>query len=242
MGQFRYIGIYCRVLLSAYLVFDLLKNIDKESVHKQLVGIVSEKIAGWVLTIFGILFIFRAIGIIAQAFMDQMPLPLSELGVLVADIVFSALWVVGGIFLLRQKPLGYVSGLGLLFAASMLFVSLIIFLLIQPVLTNEPFVLTDVVAVLIMGLICFVPSDSFCAVLYPKDNSITEPEISISNGKKIVDVETPDLRWKNLYRARFAACIAIPVSIALELLSAMFIARNIIQNHFSLCALPGTTR
>ena len=56
------------VLLSAYLVFDLLKNIDKESVHKQLVGIVSEKIAGWVLTIFGILFIFRAIGIIAQSF------------------------------------------------------------------------------------------------------------------------------------------------------------------------------
>ena len=93
--------------------------------------------------------------------MDQMPLPLSELGVLVADIVFSALWVVGGIFLLRQKPLGYVSGLGLLFAASMLFVGLIIFLLIQPVLTNEPFVLTDVVAVLIMGLICFVPFGLF---------------------------------------------------------------------------------
>ena len=43
------------VLLSAYLTFDLLKNIDRDSVQKQLVGAVSEKVAGWVLAIFGIL-------------------------------------------------------------------------------------------------------------------------------------------------------------------------------------------
>ena len=149
------------VLLSAYLTFSLLKNIDKESVGIQLVGVVSEKIAGWVLAVFGILFTIRAIGMIAQAFIGQMPLPLSELGVLIADIVLSALWVVCGILLLQRKPLGYVSGLGLLFAASMLFIGLIIFLLLQPMLTNTPFVLADLIAVLGMGLICFIPFGLF---------------------------------------------------------------------------------
>ena len=149
------------VSLSIYITVDLLKNIDKESVQKQLVGTVSEKIAGWILVVFGILFTIRAISIIAQAFTDQIPLTLSELGVLIADLVLSALWIAGGVLLLRQMPLGYVSGLGLLFAASMLFIGLIIFLLLQPVLTNAPFVFADVFAVLIMGLICFIPFGLF---------------------------------------------------------------------------------
>ena len=49
------------------------------------------------------------------------------------------------------------AGLGLLFQGSMLFIGLIIFLLLQPLLTTAPFVLVDVVVVFIMGLICFVP-------------------------------------------------------------------------------------
>jgi hypothetical protein len=149
------------VLLSAYLIFDLLKKIDRVSVQKQLIGTMSEKVAGWVLTIFGILFTFRAVGMIVQAFIDQVPLPLPELGVLIADLILSALLIGGGALLLRRKPLGYVSGLGLLFAASMLFIGLIIFLLLQPVLTKSPFVLTDVIVVMIMGLICFIPLGLF---------------------------------------------------------------------------------
>jgi hypothetical protein len=145
------------VLLSAYLTFDLLNKIDRASVQKQLVGAVSEKVTGWVLTAFGILFTFRAVGMIAQAFVAQVPLLPSELGVLIADIVLSTLWVAGGVLLLRRKPLGYVSGLGLLFAASMLFIGLIVFLLLQPFLTSVPFALVDVVVVFIMGLVCFVP-------------------------------------------------------------------------------------
>ena len=49
------------------------------------------------------------------------------------------------------------TGLGLLFQSSMLFIGLIIFLLLQPFLTAAPFVLTDVVVIFIMGLICFIP-------------------------------------------------------------------------------------
>ena len=149
------------VLLSAYLTFDLLMKTDRVSVQKQLIGTVSEKVAGWVLTIFGILFTFRAVGMIAQAFIDQTPLPHSELGVLIADLVLSALLIGGGVLLLRRKSLGYVSGLGLLFAASMLFIGLIVFLFLQPAQTDVPFVLTDVVVVFIMGMVCFIPTGLF---------------------------------------------------------------------------------
>ena len=149
------------VLLSAYLTFDLLREIDRESVQKRLDGAVPEKIAGWVLNAFGILFTFRAVGVIVQSLIDQVSLPPSELGVLVADMVLSILLVIGGVLLLRRKPLGYVSGLGLLFAASMLFIGLIVFLLLQPILTDAPFALVDAIVVFIMGLICFIPFGLF---------------------------------------------------------------------------------
>jgi hypothetical protein len=80
-----------------------------------------------------------------------------NLGVLVADLVLSTAWILGGVALIRRQPLGYASGLGLLFAGSMLFIGLIFFLLLQPLVTGAAFVLTDVVVVAVMGLVCFVP-------------------------------------------------------------------------------------
>jgi hypothetical protein len=50
-----------------------------------------------------------------------------------------------------------VSGLGLLFQGSMLFIALIAFLLLQPLLNDVPFVVMDVVVIAVMGLICFIP-------------------------------------------------------------------------------------
>jgi hypothetical protein len=54
-----------------------------------------------------------------------------------------------------------VAGLGLLFQGSMLFIGLIIFLLLQPLLTSAPFSIVDVIVVLVMGLICFIPFGLF---------------------------------------------------------------------------------
>jgi hypothetical protein len=45
----------------------------------------------------------------------------------------------------------------LLFAARMLFVGLIIFLIIQPVLTAAPFSLIDLIVIAVMGLILSIP-------------------------------------------------------------------------------------
>ncbi|MFQ6127170.1 MAG: hypothetical protein ACE5R6_21560 [Candidatus Heimdallarchaeota archaeon] len=159
------------VLLSTYNILDLLKSIDKKSVQERLSEGVPVKTSGWVLVVFGVLFTFRAIGMIAEASTNQTMLPISEIGVLIADIFMSILWIAGGVLLLRRRPLGYVGGLGLLFAASILFISLIMFLLLQPFLTDAPFVLVDIIVVFIMGLICFIPFGLFVRKVVSKEKS-----------------------------------------------------------------------
>jgi hypothetical protein len=158
------------VLLSAYVIFDLHRNIDRNSVQQQLAGVVPVKTSGWVLVVLGSLFILRALGMIVQTRLNQITLPISDIGVLIADTVLSMIWIAGGVLLLLRKPLGYASGLGLLFAGSMLFISLIFFLLLEPVLTDAPFAFTDVIVVLIMGLFCFIPFFLFWRGVQSKRN------------------------------------------------------------------------
>ena len=145
------------VLLSAYVAINLINQIDRDAVKIQLSGKVYEKISGWFLVLFGILFIIRAISVFAGAWISQILLPLSEIGVTIADIIISILWVIGGITLLQQKALGYAGSLGLLFAASILFLGLIFFLLMQPFMTSEPFSFVDILIVAVMGLILSIP-------------------------------------------------------------------------------------
>lgn len=145
------------VFLSAFVIYDLLLCIDNNSVKLRLSGKVAEKLAAWFLLIFGILFILRAIFEFTGAGAKLAQITMVEIGVLIADVLISILWVVGGFLLLRQKPLGYALGLGLLSAASMLFVGLIIFLLIQPIITDAAFMPTDILVVAVMGLILSIP-------------------------------------------------------------------------------------
>jgi hypothetical protein len=149
------------VLVSLYLLWVLLKNIRGHAVGEQLAESVPVKSAGWVLAVFGGLFLLRAIAVIAQASTSQTNLPSNEIGTLVADLVLSPLWIAGGVSLLRRKPFGYASGLGLLFAACTLFVGLIVWLLLGPVITGAPLALFDVLVVTLMGMICFIPFGLF---------------------------------------------------------------------------------
>jgi hypothetical protein len=56
-----------------------------------------------------------------------------------------------------SHSLGLQPTIGRLFQASMLFIGLIFFLLLQPILTTAPFLLTDVVVIFTIGMICFIP-------------------------------------------------------------------------------------
>jgi hypothetical protein len=150
--------------LSAYTMAGLIASIasiEGKAIQQRLSGAVSERITGGVLTGLGILFTLRTLGVIGGALVDPTALPQAELALQVADFITTFAWIIGGVLLWRREPLGYVVGAGLLFQASMLFVGLLIYFALQPVLTATPFPLTDFVAISVMGLIVFVPFGLF---------------------------------------------------------------------------------
>jgi hypothetical protein len=147
--------------LSVYTLIGLLASIDRKAVAQRLSGAVPARLAGGILAGLGLLFLLQAIAAIITALNSQTPIPETELALHIADLMISPAWVIGGLLLWRRRDFGYVTGLGLLFQASMLFIGLVIFLLVQPFLTAAPFALVDVVVVSAMGLIGFIPLGLF---------------------------------------------------------------------------------
>jgi hypothetical protein len=145
------------VTLSIYTTIGLVATVDGEAVKGRLAGHVPERLAGGVLIGFGILFMLRVFVVMAGSLSNQTPIAGSELGLLVADFIFSGALLIGGILLWRRQALGYVGGTGLLFQASMLFIGLIAFMILQPFLSDAPFLPLDVIVVFAMGLVCFIP-------------------------------------------------------------------------------------
>lgn len=149
------------VTLSVFTLIGLIANIDGSSIKAQLYGHVPERLAGGVIFGLGLLFLIRVIAMMILAITNDTAIDGIELAVLIADFLISPAMIVGGILLWRQKGLGYVSGTGLLFQTSMLFIGLIIFILLQPLITTADFLLVDMVVVFIMGLVCFIPFGLF---------------------------------------------------------------------------------
>jgi hypothetical protein len=145
------------VTLSAYALIGLVAAIDGTSVQGQLAGAVPERLGGGVLAGMGLLFFLRSAGALVSALANQTPVADTELALLATDAMISPAWVTAGILLWRRKELGYVTGLGLLFQASMLFIGLVLFLLLEPFLTDAPLALVDVVVVFAMGFVSFIP-------------------------------------------------------------------------------------
>jgi hypothetical protein len=143
--------------LSAYALVALVALIDGKTVQQRLSSAVPERFAGGVLAGLGVLFLLRVVGVMVGALASGNLPSEPEFAVNIADFLTTPAWVVGGILLWQRKELGYVSGLGLLFQGSMLFAALIIFLLLQPLLTGAPLAVMDVVVIFVMGLVCFIP-------------------------------------------------------------------------------------
>jgi len=158
------------ITLSVYTLIILIASIDGKPIQQRLAGNVHERIVGGILVGMGLLFFLQVVGVMINSLANQIPITVTELALHVSDFLISPALVIGGMLLWRHKEFGYVSGLGLLFQTSMLFVGLIIFLIIQPFLTSTPFLLADVVVVFIMGLICFIPLALFVRGIGVKDN------------------------------------------------------------------------
>lgn len=147
--------------LSIYTLVRVLLEMDHSRIKGLLDGRIPAKFSGWVLVVFGAAFLVLAISQIYSGIQTGTIPPLGANAVAVADILVSLGWIGGGILLLRKHPLGFSSGLGLLVAASFLFLGLILFFFLAPLLVGRPFDWVEVITVLVMGLIAFVPTGLF---------------------------------------------------------------------------------
>jgi hypothetical protein len=146
------------IVMSAYTIMGILAGIDHGAVKAHLQGRVPRRLSAGVLVILGGAMFLRVFYVFGSALIGASELPLTELAVLLPDALLSPAWVIGGLLLWRERPLGYTAGLGLLFQTSMLFVGLIIVLFLQPILTEATFSLADVIVVGLMGSVTFVPT------------------------------------------------------------------------------------
>ena len=145
------------VLLDIGTLYQLVTTIDGEKIELALRDQVHEKICSGILTGFGILFLLRSIAVLFSAIHSAETQSKIELATNITDFIFAPVFILTGMSLWKKKALGYVGGLGLLFLASMLFVGLIFFLMLEPVLTNTPFSPMDLIIICILGAISFLP-------------------------------------------------------------------------------------
>lgn len=147
-------GYAALAVLSVVALIWILCQMDLAAIQQRLNGNVPRRLAGWVLTGLGMLFLLRSIWQLAASSGGLAP---TDRAVLLADLLTTPAWIAGGGLLLRRRALGSACALGLLFQASMLFVGLLAVFLLQPWLTDAPFPLGDFAVVLAMGMVCFVP-------------------------------------------------------------------------------------
>ncbi len=147
--------------LSVYMIFGLLCSMDLADIEQRLKGTVPERFAGGVLIGFGGLFFIRAAVQIVSTLTGQVSFTRPELAILVADVLITPAWIIGGLILWRRQVFGYITGVGLLFQTSMLFIGLLIFFILQPFLAGVSFPVADFVVIFAMGLVCFVPFGLF---------------------------------------------------------------------------------
>ena len=84
-------------------------------------------------------------------------LPLPDIGVNIADLIICSLWIVSGILFFIKSTAGCIMGFVCYFHGSMLFIALMIFMVVQPVLCGTEFVMADFIAIMIMSLTFLVP-------------------------------------------------------------------------------------
>jgi len=144
------------VILCAAAIFLHISSVDGAAVQARLQGRVAERFGAGVLMGLGALFFLRAVG----EFFDGAA-GMAEFGVLVADGLTTPFWILGGLYLWRKQPLGYSCAAGLLFQASMLFIGLLAFFILQPFVAGVPFPLDDFVVIAVMSLFSFIPFGLF---------------------------------------------------------------------------------
>lgn len=149
------------VALSLYTMIRLLSSMNAKIIQQRLTRQVAERFAAVVLAGFGGLFFVWRGSLAVQSLLGTTFLSTPEFATAIADVILAPAWVIGGVLLWRQQAFGYVTGAGLLFQFSMLFIGLFVYFALQPFVTGIPFPVGDFIAVFIMSLVCFLPFGLF---------------------------------------------------------------------------------
>ena len=166
---------------TAWAIIRLIRRIDLPAIKDQLAGAVPVRLTAGVLIILGSLFSLRAGNIIIKAFAAGKMLPPTEF----ADLISSTIWIIGGVILWQKKALGYVVGAGLILQASLLFVGLLIYFILQPIVANIPFPLEDFIVIFFMGWVCYIPFGLFVRGIITQSKQLKEDNnLSISKKKQ----------------------------------------------------------
>ena len=145
------------VALGLYALIALVSSVDGTAVRAQLNGHVPERLAGALLLLAGLIFGLRALVLLVGHASGRAPVPVADLPVTVADFLVAPLWVLGGLLLWQKRPFGYTIGPGLLVNLTMLFVGIIGIVILTPLLGGAPYPPTDLIILLIMGILFSIP-------------------------------------------------------------------------------------
>jgi hypothetical protein len=143
--------------LSVYNLISLVANIHGSKLKEKLANSVTERLTGGILAGLGLLFFIRSAAELISFLFNQTSISDTALALNATDFLISPVWIACGIALWKRKAFGYITGLGMLFQASMSFVGLIFVLIVQPFISSDPFPLLDIAIVFVMGFICFIP-------------------------------------------------------------------------------------
>lgn len=144
--------------LSIYTLIGIIVSIDGTAVRNHVSDAVPAKISGGILIGLGVLIILRQTGLIVNALINKTIINPQELALWIDDFsVGSPAMLIGGFFLWKKKPLGYVVGAGLFIVYGILSLGLIPFLAIQSHLKNTSIDILAIIILIVMAVICLIP-------------------------------------------------------------------------------------
>lgn len=143
--------------LSIYTLIGIIVSIDGNAVSNYVSDIIPAKISGGILIGLSALIVLRQISLIVNALINKTVIDPQELALWIDDFsIASPAIFIGGFFLWKKKPLGYVVGAGLFIAYGILSLGLIPFIVIQSHLKNTPVDLFGIVILIVMAVICLI--------------------------------------------------------------------------------------
>ncbi len=150
----RILSIVC--FAGAFAVF-ILKNIDSRDAESfSELKIRGRVLFSILLLLFGLGVLVRGANVIYQYAVGMSTI--TDMLVSISDIIISVIWCVVGVGLIRKKAFGESNVLPCYLQASLLFIGLIVFLVLNPLVIDAAIDFEAVIVIAVMGLFFFVPT------------------------------------------------------------------------------------